>query len=277
MKYGVALPYVDPALTARYAKRAEECGWDGVFVGDAIWTMDPIVGLAAAAVQTSRIRLGTMVIPVPLRKPWKIASEAVALDYLSNGRLILGLGAGAIWMGWQAFPGEPTAAKTRAEMLDETIDILDRMFKREQVDFDGKHFPLKMTLMDLQHYPPKPVQQPRIPLWVCGIWPRKKSMQRILRCDGLLAQKMDPEGKFVDVMPEDVRQMREYVEVGRTLETPFDIIIEEQSGEWEAARIVEKCEAWQAAGATWWIEGLWGADEAGVYKRLEQGTPGVVS
>ena len=55
--------------------------------------------LAAAATNTSQIRLGTMVIPIPLRRPWKVASEAVALDHLSDGRLTLGLGAGAVWMG----------------------------------------------------------------------------------------------------------------------------------------------------------------------------------
>ncbi len=274
MKYGVALPYVDPAKAARYAKHAEDCGWDGVFVGDAVWTMDPMIGLAAAAVATNRIRLGTMVIPAPLRRPWKIASEAVALDHLSNGRMTLGLGAGAVWMGWQAFPGEVTGTKARAEILDETIDILDGLFQRRPFDYDGKHFPLKLTLLDEQYYPPKPVQQPRIPLWVCGVWPRKKSMRRILKCDGLLAQKMDEAGQFVDVMPEDVRQMKAFVDAGRKLETPFDIIVEEDSGEWERSRIVEKRDEWKEAGATWWIDGLWGADEAKVFHRLEQGPPG---
>ena len=104
MNFGIALPYWDALRIAHYARLAEDNGWNGVFVGDAIWTVDPIVSLTVAAMQTNHIRLGIMVIPMPLRKPWKIASESIALDQVSAGRLILGLGTGAVFMGWQAFP-----------------------------------------------------------------------------------------------------------------------------------------------------------------------------
>src|SRR3972149_5219203 len=116
MKFAAALPYGSARQAAELAHIAEESGWDGIFLGDAIWTEDPMVSLAAAAMTTSRIRLGTMVIPVPLRKPWKLASESIALDHLSNGRLVLGIGAGPVWMGWHAFPDEIADTKTRAEM-----------------------------------------------------------------------------------------------------------------------------------------------------------------
>jgi general stress protein CsbA len=187
LKFGLALPYGSARMAAKLSCLAEEAGWDGCFLGDAIWCEDPMIALAAAAMTTHRIRLGTMIVPMPLRRPWKVASESVALDHLSDGRLILGLGAGAVWMGWQGFPDEVTDAKTRAEMLDESIDILTLLYQRKQFDYDGKHYQLKLTLVDEMHYPPKPVQQPRIPLWVPGIWPRKKSMQRVLKCDGVLA------------------------------------------------------------------------------------------
>src|SRR5574342_784468 len=123
MNYGLALPYTTPRTIARLSQLAEESGWDGVFLGDAIWCEDPMISLAAAAMTTERIRLGTMVIPMPLRRPWKVASESVALDHLSDGRLILGLGAGAVWMGWQGFPDEVTDTRARAEMWDESLDI----------------------------------------------------------------------------------------------------------------------------------------------------------
>jgi alkanesulfonate monooxygenase SsuD/methylene tetrahydromethanopterin reductase-like flavin-dependent oxidoreductase (luciferase family) len=139
--------------------------------------MDPMICLSAAAMTTSRIKLGTIVIPVPLRRPWKIASESLALDHLSDGRVILGLATGAVWMGWHAFPDEVTDTRARAEMLDETIDILTLLYQRQQFDYDGKHYHLKLTQMDLMHYPPKPIQQPRIPLWVVGVWPRMKTMR----------------------------------------------------------------------------------------------------
>jgi hypothetical protein len=86
-KFGAALPYTTPRSVAQLAQLAEENGWGGVFMGDAIWCEDPMIGLAAAAVLTERIRLGMMVIPTPIRRPWKVASESVGLDHLSNGRL----------------------------------------------------------------------------------------------------------------------------------------------------------------------------------------------
>jgi hypothetical protein len=273
MKFGIALPYWDALQVARFAHLAEETGWDGVFIGDAIWTLDPTISLAAAAVQTNRIRLGLMVVPMPLRRPWKVASETTALDILSGGRLILGLGAGAVWMGWQGFPDEVTDTKARTEMLDEAIDILTGLYQRKPFDYDGKHYHVRLTLLGEQYYPPAPIQQPRIPIWVPGIWPRKKSMNRVLKCDGLLAQKMDASGQFVNITPQDIRDMKAFVDANRTLTTPFEIIIEEQSLGWEPTKIQDKLGQWQEAGATWWIEGLWGADEAQVTERLEQGPP----
>jgi alkanesulfonate monooxygenase SsuD/methylene tetrahydromethanopterin reductase-like flavin-dependent oxidoreductase (luciferase family) len=160
MKFGAALPYTNAREIADLAALAEEHGWDGAFVGDAIWTVDPIVSLTAAALRTQRIRLGVMVVPVPLRKPWKIASEAAALDNLSGGRMTLALATGATWMGWHAFPDEVTDTRQRAEMLDETIDILARLFAGQPFDYDGRHYRVKLTALDPQYYPQRPVQQP---------------------------------------------------------------------------------------------------------------------
>jgi alkanesulfonate monooxygenase SsuD/methylene tetrahydromethanopterin reductase-like flavin-dependent oxidoreductase (luciferase family) len=273
LKVGLALPYGGASTGARLVKEAEQAGWEGVFVGDAIWCEDPMIVLAAAAVNTSRIRLGTMVIPVPLRQPWKIASESVALDRLSNGRVTLGLGAGAVWMGWQAFPDTVTDPRLRAEMLDETIDILDLLYQRQPFDYDGKHYHLKLTQLDVQFYPPPPVQQPRIPLWVVGVWPRMKSMRRILKCDGLLPQKMSPEGQFEEVTPADIRAMKAYVDANRTLTTPFDIVVEGKTGGLPPAQAQAKLAEWAEAGATWWIEGMWEHSEAEVLQRIRQGPP----
>ena len=164
MKFGLALTLNDARKTANVAQLAEKAGWDGFFVGDAIWVVDPVVALTAAAMTTSRIHLGIMVIPMPLRRPWKVASETAGLDNLSGGRLILGLGTGAVWMGWQGFPDEVTETRVRAEMLDEGIDILTLLYRRKQFDYDGKHYHVKLTLVDEMHYPPPPLQKPRIPL-----------------------------------------------------------------------------------------------------------------
>jgi alkanesulfonate monooxygenase SsuD/methylene tetrahydromethanopterin reductase-like flavin-dependent oxidoreductase (luciferase family) len=273
MKYGLALPYSTARTVANMSQLAEEAGWDGCFLGDAIWCEDPMIGLAAAAMTTSRIRLGTMIVPVPLRRPWKLASESVALDRLSDGRLILGLGTGAVWMGWQSFPDEVTDNRARAEMLDETIDILTLLYQRKQFDYDGKHFHLKLTLMDEMHYPPKPIQQPRIPLWVVGIWPKKKSMQRALKCDGVLVENRDPDGKIVDVTPADIRDIKSYIDANRTLTTPFDIVTSGKTANLDRTELQDRFMAWTEAGVTWWIEGLWDEPEEKVIERIRRGPP----
>lgn len=273
LKLGLALPYVSARDVAELCQLAEETGWDGCFLGDAIWCEDPMISLAAAAMVTRRIRLGTLIIPMPLRRPWKVASESLALDRLSNGRLILGLGAGAVWMGWHSFPDEVTDTKARAEMLDESIDILTLLYQRKQFDYDGKHYHLKLTQMDLQHYPPKPVQQPRIPLWVPGLWPRKKSMQRVLKCDGLLAEKRNAEGQWEAPTPADIREMKAYINAHRTLKTPFDIVVNGKTFGLSEAEVQAQLLAWKEAGVTWWVEDLYTASVEQVRELIRQGPP----
>ncbi len=273
MKYGMALPYNQVRNAPSLAKLAEETGWDGLFLGDAIWCEDPMMALAAAAMTTSRLRLGPMVIPAPLRKPWKIASEALALDRLSDGRTILGLGTGAVWMGWQAFPDEVTETKARAEMLDETIDILTLLFQRKQADYEGKHYHLKLTSLDEMYYPPKPVQQPRIPIWAPLVWPWKKSKQRILKCDGMLPEKLSADGKPQEITPNDLHEMKSFVDANWTLATPFDIVVSGKTKDMTTSGLQDKILPWQAAGATWWIEGFWDEPEEAAARRIQQGPP----
>ncbi len=273
MKFGLALPYNKVRSVAGWAQQAEAAGWDGCFLGDAIWCEDPMIALAAAAVSTNRIRLGTMITPAPLRHPWKLASESLALDRLSDGRLILGLGAGAVWMGWHAFPDAVTDSKTRAAMLDETIDILTRLYQRQPFDYDGQHFHLKLTELDEMHYPPPPVQQPRIPLWVPGLWPRQKSMARVLKCDGLLVEKVGKDGRSAAPTPDDVREMKAFLDANRSLTTPFDIVMNGSSQDLEPAAQQETLLAWQDAGVTWWIEGLWGVPDEVVNTVIRRGPP----
>ena len=273
MKFGFTLPYNEVRFVAEMAKLAEEAGWDGCFLGDAILCEDPMIALAGAAMTTSRIRLGTMLIPVPIRRPWKIASESLALDQLSNGRLTLGLGTGAVWMGWQSFPDEVTNTKTRAEMLDETIDILTLLYQRKQFDYDGKHYQLKLSLMDEMHFPPKSIQQPRIPLWAPLIWPRQKSMQRILKCDGLFAEKLSAEGKLEEVTPQDIREMKAFVDANRNLTTPFDIVISGKTSGLEPSQQQDHVLPWLEAGATWWIEDLFSASKETIVEHIRKGPP----
>lgn len=273
LKFGLALPYNKVRTVPDWAQQAEAAGWHGCFLGDAIWCEDPMIALTAAALRTSHIRLGTMITPAPLRHPWKIASESLALDRLSDGRLTLGLGAGAVWMGWHAFPDVITESKSRAALLDETIDILTLLYQRQPFDYDGQHFHLKLTGLDEMHYPPPPVQQPRIPLWVPGLWPRQKSMARVLKCDGLLVEKVDEDGRPTTPTPADVREMKAYVDANRSLSTPFDIVMNGSVKDLAPAAQQETVLAWQDAGVTWWIEGLWGDTDDVVNEVIRRGPP----
>ena len=94
MKFGFVLPRGDARTAAEYAREVEQAGWDGFFVWEAVYGSDPWVSLSAAAMVTERIRLGTMLTPLPALQPWQIAAISAALDRLSNGRLILSVGLG---------------------------------------------------------------------------------------------------------------------------------------------------------------------------------------
>ena len=194
MKYGFVLPFGDARTAAEMAEAAEKAGWDGFFVWEPVWGIDAWVSLAAAAMRTSRIRLGTMLTPVARMRPWKLASETVTLDHLSGGRLILAVGLGAVDI-YKGFP-EVTDRKQRAELTDEALEILTGLWKGAPFRYDGKHYQLDVPETPVgPAYPPSPLQKPRIPIWMVGAWTREKSMQRALKYDGLLPAVIGEDGK----------------------------------------------------------------------------------
>ena len=270
MKYGFVLPNGDARAAADLARAAEETGWDGFFVWEPVWGVDAWVCLTAAAMVTERIRLGTMITPVSRVRPWKLAGETATLDNLSGGRVILSVGLGATDTGFAAF-GEVTDRRTRAELLDEGLDILTGLWRGQPFSYEGAHYKIQPTDFMV---PPPPIQQPRIPIWVVGAWQRPKSMARVLRYDGILPNPMTPEGDHRPLTTGDVGQIAAYVAANRTEATPFDIVAEGVTpGDRpdEAAAIVR---GWADAGATWWIEAMWTAESlAAVRRRVEQGPP----
>jgi hypothetical protein len=278
MLYGFIIPRGDIQTIIEMAVEAEAASWDGVFYWDGICIegvgpmFDPWVVLGAIALRTSRIRIGAMLTPPSRRRPWKLARETVTVDHLSGGRLILPVGLGALDDGGFAKVGEPTDRKTRAELLDESLQILTGLWSGKPFSFAGKHYHLdEMTFL------PPPVQQPRIPIWVVGAWPRTQSMARVLRYDGLLPDKRNPDGTPAKeaLTPDDYREMKAFVEERRSATTPFDIIREgETPGDApdEAAAIVRP---WAEAGATWWMESRWdfATPMEAVRERIRQGPP----
>lgn len=270
MRYGFVLPSGDARAVAEAARGAEAAGWDGFFVADCVWGIDPWVSLAAAAMLTEHIRLGTMLTPVSRRRPWKLASETATLDNLSRGRVVLAVGLGAIDTGFEAF-GEVTDRKARAELLDEGLAIIAGLWQGQPFNFDGEHYHVRETTF---FPPPPPAQQPRIPVWVVGAWPSAKSMERVARWDGLLPAKVGPEGTG-QATPDDIRAMAAFIAQRRPANAaPFDIIVEGETPGADPRAAREVIHPWRAAGATWWLETRWSAehlDEA--LERIRQGPP----
>ena len=231
---------------------------------------DPWVVMSAIAMRTERVTIGAFVTPPARRRPWKLAREAASLDHLSGGRLVLPVGLGALDDGAFGRVGEPTSARERAERMDESLAILDGLWSGEPFAFDGRHY-----RFEAMRFLPRPVQRPRIPIWVVGAWPRDRSMQRTLRWDGLLPNTLDDEGRQAPTKPEDLRAMAAYVAANRVGGGPFDIIAEGQTPGGDPAEAAAIVEPWRDAGATWWVEGDW-ADWSveKLRARIEAGPPG---
>src|SRR5712692_419999 len=195
MQYGIHFhnfgAFSDPRVLADLAHEAEEAGWDGVFVADHLTVRtpagpspiaDPWIALAAIAMATTRVRIGPMVAALPRRRPWQIASECATLDRLSNGRLILGVGSGTA-LEWSFAPfGEEMDARKRGAMLDEGLDILTLMWTGKPFHYAGNQYEV-----DGVTFLPRPVQSPRIPIWVAGAWPHRRPFRRAARWDGFFA------------------------------------------------------------------------------------------
>ncbi len=255
MKYGYVYPGGEARQAAECARAAEQSGWDGFFVWDPVWGVDPWVSLAAAAVLTERIRLGTMISPLSRQRPWTVAGATATLDRLSGGRLILSVGLGAPETGFARF-GEETDRKIRAELLDESLEIITRLWSGQPFDYSGKHYRVSGEISFLPPLPP--IQTPRIPIWVVGGWPREKSMRRVLRFDGLLPNKLNVQGGQEKIQPEDIRQMKAYIEERRGTDAPFDIVMEGETPGAEPQKAADIVRPWAEAGATWWLDASWG-------------------
>ena len=274
MKFGFVLPKGDARTAADFAQQAERSGWDGFFVWEPVWGIDAWINLTAAAMVTRKIRLGTMLSPLSRMRPWKIASETATLDNLSNGRVILSVGLGATNTGFDDF-GEISDRKTRAELLDESLQILTELWSGKPFNHDGKHYQVNIS-EDTFQPPPPPVQKPRIPIWVVGGWPSKKSMHRAIRYDGLLPAIIKESGQVSmdPIRPSQLAEIKSFIDKNRESDIPMDIIIEGRTSEKEPVESMEIVNSYREAGATWWIEALWDEpDLEKVFSRIKMGPP----
>lgn len=201
VKHGLVLPQwmfgADTDSLVEYAVAAEGAGWDGVFLADHLvfppaddlkdapefpdygGFSDPWITFAAIAAETERIRLVSWVTPVPRRQPWQLARNLSTLDRLSDGRVTLGTGLGR---GTDYVPfGRSYDLRELGQRYDEALDILAGLWSGEPFSYEGDHFTVEDAALL-----PKPVQNPRIPVVVGGLWPNKKPVQRGARWDGIV-------------------------------------------------------------------------------------------
>jgi alkanesulfonate monooxygenase SsuD/methylene tetrahydromethanopterin reductase-like flavin-dependent oxidoreductase (luciferase family) len=266
MKFAIDIPnfgdFADPRLTAEIARDAEAAGWDAVWVWDHIQRdlgvpyADPWVLLTVIALATKRIRLGPMVTPLPRRRPWLVAREAVTLDVLSGGRFTLGVGNGNPLREFSAF-GEESDLRVRAAKLDEGLAIVDGLFSGGPFSFRGTHYQL-----DDVEFLPGPIQQPRLPIWLATTWPIRAPFRRAARWDGTWPIRRDPDGGALPLSPDDVRgvcaviaEEREAAGLPPGLANgPYDVLVHGVTSADDPAAAAATAREFAEAGATWWTE-----------------------
>ncbi len=150
------------------------------------------------------------------------------------------------------------------------MEILTGLWSGQPFSYHGQHYHLQeMTFV------PPPVQSPRIPIWVVGAWPSKKSMQRVLRYDGLIPTKVSPDGTIPTITPADIQAMNAYIREHRTQTTPFDITHEGETPGDDRAKARSIIAPYAEAGITWWLESMWHfpPDMDRVRSRIQAGPP----
>ena len=246
----------EPAGLIELGVAAEEAGFDGFFLWDHIVfsnrddgppIIDPWLVLAVVAARTSRIRLGTMITPVPRRRPWQLARQTASLDRLSGGRLILGVGIGSPAYGDFGIFHEPSGDRARADMLDEGLAVLDGLWSGERFSYAGQHF-----TVDPVRFTPVPVQRPRVPVWVGGVLPATRPIARAARWDGVVPIRF-AQRSLIRPSVADIADVRDRVTAARGSADGYDVVVWAEVAA-EPGEVPALADTYQAAGATWWIE-----------------------
>lgn len=241
LSYGVYLPNYgvrgEPGQLLDLARRAEAAGWDGFFIWDHIIghspVTDPWVMLGAIAVQTERIAIGPMIVPLARRRPQKVAVEAATVARLAPGRFILGVGMGA-QPDFTRF-GEDVHWRARAAKIDDSLALLRRLWAGENVGTEAEPVQPFADAVD-------------IPVWVSGEWPRRQPFHGVDYASGVFPIGKDASGSWAPLAPDAVRACR--ASLPEHARGDFAIWGWEDDGTHDTAEYEE-------AGVTWWMRELW--------------------
>ncbi len=259
-RFGLGVPnggdFADPRRIATLATEAEAAGWDGFFLWDHVirrppWKpmIDPWVTLAAVAVATEKMIIGPMITPLARRRTSVVARETATLDLLSGGRLTLGVGLGAPDDEFTRF-GESADPRLRAQVLDESLELLEQLWSGETVKFAGQH-----VVADDVQFLPRPVHG-RVPIWVAGGWPGGAPFRRAARYDGVWP--VAKAGGYVSIeeFAACVVAVAEHRERGGKSDTAFDSVFPGRTPSPYDPESLDSIGRLVDAGMTWWIESL---------------------
>ena len=170
-------------LNWQMAETAERIGYDSVWVGDSITSkprLEPMAVMAALAARTHRVKIGTAVMLNALRHPVHLAHSIATIDNISDGRIILGLGAGRsnnqMFVDEHAAVGVPI--EERAARMEESIDVLRKLWTEDDVSNPDGFYPLSGMTLE-----PRPVQQP-VPIWLSSNWVQRGLKRVAAQGDG---------------------------------------------------------------------------------------------
>lgn len=252
MKFGLDVPisgaFADVRWLARAAADAEAAGWDGFFVQDVFSgpepIVDPWVALGAVAMATQSIQLGAFLTPLPRRLPWEVARQAVTIDHLSDGRLIFGACLGHNETEFAAL-GMNVDRRHRADQLDESLQVLEQLWRGTPVHHPGTHYHL-----DGLQLLPVPAQQPRMPVWVAAGWPARRPLRRAASWDGVYLMTNNQQTEQ-PVSPTEVVAVTTYLRERRPADRPpLHVAVNGLARSRHDPLIGDMA----AAGATWWVE-----------------------
>lgn len=171
VRFGIALPFHPWEEILKRAKMAEEVGFDSIWVADHLVgmglrrldAMEAYTSLAAVAMVTRKVKLGTSVTNIQTRHPAVLAQTIMTLDHISDGRVIAAVGAGeAMSIVPFGIPWDKPVSR-----MKEAIEVLLSLWTEDPVNYDGKFFKLRNAFIR-----PKPVQRPHPPLWIAANSPR---------------------------------------------------------------------------------------------------------